>query len=44
MILRGDAVTKLARYETTLDRAGHRALVQLAALQRLRSTRSAADL
>jgi hypothetical protein len=32
-ILRGDAVTTLARYETALDRALQRALMQLAGLQ-----------
>lgn len=35
-VLRSDSLTKLARYEATLDRAVHRALTQLAALQRRR--------
>ena len=36
-IVRGDAVTILARYETTLDRALHRALTQLAVAQARRA-------
>jgi hypothetical protein len=35
-VLRSDGLTKLARYETTIDRALHRALAQLAALRACR--------
>ena len=42
LALRSDGLTKLARYETTIDRALHRALWQLAAIQACRS-RGATD-